>query len=280
MIILVHEIVSTPILSPGISPEAYIRAVSQIPLLSADSERSLARDFCEKGDLDAARQLVMANLRFVVYVAKSYSGYGLSESDLIQEGNLGLMKAIKRFDPEYGVRLVSYAVHWIKAEIHEYILKNWRIVKIATTKSQRKLFFNLRRVKKNLDSLTESEILKVAKDFNVSPTEVKNMEGRLSNKDEVFEAQGEQLLSPAGFLSDSSNDPATIIENNDHEIAQREKLAKAFSALEERSREIIRRRWLSEPKVTLSDLAGEFGISAERVRQLEQNALKRIRENF
>ena len=277
---MVHEIVSAPILSPGISAEAYIRAVSRIPLLSAESERSLARDFCEDGDLDAARQLVMANLRFVVYVAKSYSGYGLSESDLIQEGNLGLMKAIKRFDPEYGVRLVSYAVHWIKAEIHEYILKNWRIVKIATTKSQRKLFFNLRRVKKNLGSLTESEILKVAKDLNVSPTEVRHMEGRLSNKDEVFEVQGDQFLSPADFLSDPSNDPATIIENNDHEIAQRDKLTKAFSALEERSREIIRRRWLSEPKATLSDLAGEFGISAERVRQLEKTALKRIRENF
>ena len=272
--------VSAPILSPGISAEAYIRAVSRIPLLSADSERSLARDFREEGDLDAARQLVMANLRFVVYVAKSYSGYGLSESDLIQEGNFGLMKAIKRFDPEYGVRLVSYAVHWIKAEIHEYILKNWRIVKIATTKSQRKLFFNLRRVKKNLGSLTESEILKVAKDLNVSPTEVRHMEGRLSNKDEVFEVQGDQFLSPVDFLSDPSNDPATIIENNDHEIAQRDKLTKAFSALEERLREIIRRRWLSEPKATLSDLAGELGISAERVRQLEKTALKRIRENF
>ena len=277
---MVHEMVSAPILSPGISAEAYIRAVSRIPLLSADSERSLARDFREEGDLDAARQLVMANLRFVVYVAKSYSGYGLSESDLIQEGNFGLMKAIKRFDPEYGVRLVSYAVHWIKAEIHEYILKNWRIVKIATTKSQRKLFFNLRRVKKNLGSLTESEILKVAKDLNVSPTEVRHMEGRLSNKDEVFEVQGDQFLSPVDFLSDPSNDPATIIENNDHEIAQRDKLTKAFSALEERLREIIRRRWLSEPKATLSDLAGELGISAERVRQLEKTALKRIRENF
>ena len=269
-------------LSPGANLEAYIQAVNGIPVLAADREKELAEALFEQGDLDAARQLVMAHLRFVVYVARSYSGYGLSESDLIQEGNVGLMKAVRRFNPEFGVRLVSFAVHWIKAEMHEFILKNWRIVKIATTKPQRKLFFNLRSAKKRLGWMNETEIEDVARDLGVSPEDVRQMENRLASHDEAFELDpaDEDGYSPSQYLDDPNTDPAHIVEAEKSILDQRDRLKIAFKTLDERSREIIQRRWLVDKKATLHELADDFGISAERVRQLEQNALKKLKLGF
>ena len=275
--ILNSEIISSSILSPGVSLDAYVRAVSGIPLITEEREKELARQFISEENLDCARQLVLANLRFVVYVAKSYSGYGLSQSDLIQEGNLGLMKAIKRFDPDYGVRLVSFAVHWIKAEIHEFILRNWRIVKVATTKPQRKLFFNLRSKKKNLGSFTETEILRVAEDLGVDASDVRQMEIRLQSNDKTFDYE-EDEFGTNQFLDKAAEDPAEIIENNDLKEVQRKKFALAFSKLDARLQEIIRKRWLDEPKATLANLSKDLGVSAERIRQLEQTALRKLKQ--
>jgi len=277
-----NELTPMPVLSPGDSLEAYVRAVNGIPVLTSERERELAEQLFGDGDLDAARQLVMAHLRFVVYVAKGYSGYGLSEADLIQEGNVGLMKAVRRFNPEFGVRLVSFAVHWIKAEIHEFILKNWRIVKIATTKPQRKLFFNLRSAKKRLGWMNDTEVRDVAEQLGVAPEDVRQMETRLSAHDEAFELDSDEDdgFTPSHYLTDETLDPAVIVEKESFAGAQSRKLAKSFIELDERSREIIQRRWLTDNKTTLQELADQFGISAERVRQLEQNALKKLKLSF
>jgi RNA polymerase sigma-32 factor len=270
-------------LSPGGNLEAYVQSVNTIPLLTVDRERELAGKLFYDGDLEAARQLVVSHLRFVVYIAKSYSGYGLSEADLIQEGNVGLMKAVKRFNPEFGVRLVSFAVHWIKAEMHEFILKNWRIVKVATTKAQRKLFFNLRSSRKRLGWMNDSEVNYVAGELGVKPHQVRQMEGRLASQDEPFDnnpADDDDFASPSRYLEDAGSNPAEIVEYEMHSIDQLHQLAGAFERLDERAREIIRCRWLAEEKSTLQELADRFGISAERIRQLEQNALKKLRCEF
>ena len=259
-----------------------MQAVNGIPVLTSERERELAEQLFGDGDVDAARQLVMAHLRFVVYVAKGYSGYGLSEADLVQEGNVGLMKAVRRFNPEFGVRLVSFAVHWIKAEIHEFILKNWRIVKIATTKPQRKLFFNLRSAKKRLGWMNDTEVRDVAEQLGVAPEDVRQMETRLSAHDEAFELDSDEDdgFTPSHYLTDETLDPAVITEKESFAGAQRRKLANGFTDLDARSREIVQRRWLTDSKTTLQELADQFGISAERVRQLEQNALKKLKLSF
>ena len=279
---MAKEILPINALSPGGSLEAYIQAVNGIPVLTVAEERELAHRLFDEADLDAARQLVMTHLRFVAYIARSYSGYGLSEADLIQEGNVGLMKAVRRFNPEFGVRLVSFAVHWIKAEIHEFILRNWRIVKIATTKPQRKLFFNLRSAKKRLGWMNDKEVRDVAEQLGVEPEDVRQMETRLSAHDEAFEpdVDDDDGYSPSHYLVDPERDPAVIAEADNIAKGQREKLNAGFSALDPRSREIIQRRWLVDKKATLHELAGQFGISAERVRQLEANALKKLRLSF
>ncbi len=276
------ELVAINALSPGGNLDAYIQSVNSIPVLSVAEERELAIQLFENDDVEAARRLVMAHLRFVVYVARSYSGYGLSEADLIQEGNVGLMKAVRRFNPEFGVRLVSFAVHWIKAEIHEFILKNWRIVKVATTKPQRKLFFNLRSAKKRLGWMNENEVQTVARELGVSPEDVRQMETRLSAHDEAFEpdVDDDEGFSPSQYLEDPDRDPAQLVEAQNLADIQREQLKVAFADLDERSQEIIQKRWLVEKKSTLHELAERFGISAERVRQLEANALKKLRQSF
>ncbi len=276
------DLVPQNVLTPGANLDAYVQAVNSIAVLTPEQEQELAHRLFDDGDVDAARQLVMAHLRFVIYVARSYSGYGLQEADLIQEGNVGLMKAVRRFDPSYGVRLVSFAVHWIKAEIHEFILKNWRIVKIATTKPQRKLFFNLRGAKKRLGWMNEAEIADVARDLGVAPEDVRQMESRMAYYDEAFEldTDDEDGYSPSQYLDDPDVDPAMMVEESNFEKVQRERLAAAFSNLDDRSREIMQRRWLSDKKATLHELADDFSISAERVRQLERNALKKLRLGF
>ncbi len=271
------------LMSPGANLEAYIQAVNTIPLLSVEEERELAEKLYYDADLDGARRLVMSHLRFVVYVAKSYSGYGLSEADLIQEGNVGLMKAVKRYNPEFGVRLVSFAVHWIKAEMHEFILKNWRIVKVATTKAQRKLFFNLRSSKKRLGWMNEQEVNHIAQELGVEPNHVRLMEGRLAAQDDAFDGSAEddeEAYSPAHYLHDPALDPALITENQDHADSEQKKLREAFSQLDQRAQEIVESRWLRDNKMTLHELASRFGISAERVRQLEQNAIKKLRNQI
>ncbi len=279
---MAKEILPIDALSPGGNLEAYIQAVNGIPVLTVAEERELAHRLFDEADLDAARQLVMTHLRFVAYIARSYSGYGLSEADLIQEGNVGLMKAVRRFNPEFGVRLVSFAVHWIKAEIHEFILRNWRIVKIATTKPQRKLFFNLRSAKKRLGWMNDKEVRDVAEQLGVEPEDVRQMETRLSAHDEAFEpdVEDDDGYSPSHYLVDPDRDPAVIVEADNIAKGHREKLNAGFTALDPRSREIIQRRWLVDKKATLHELAGQFGISAERVRQLEANALKKLRLSF
>jgi len=271
------------LLSPGGNLEAYVQAVNGIALLSVEQEKQLAEKLFYEDDLDAARQMVMAHLRFVVYVARSYSGYGLSEADLIQEGNVGLMKAVRRFNPEFGVRLVSFAVHWIKAEMHEFILKNWRIVKVATTKAQRKLFFNLRSSKQRLGWMNEQEVKFVAGELGVEPHHVRQMEGRLSSQDESFDTfsdDDDDFLSPSRYLEDAESNPADIVEYQRQVMGDQKQLRDAFSLLDARAQEILRRRWLSDRKSTLHELAGEFGISAERIRQLEQNAIKKLRKHI
>ncbi|UTW03258.1 RNA polymerase sigma factor RpoH [Amphritea atlantica] len=270
------------VLSPGQNLEAYIRQVTAIPVLTVEEERGLAERLYFENDLEAARQLVLSHMRFVVHVAKSYSGYGLSQADLIQEGNVGLMKAVKRFDPTMGVRLVSFAVHWIKAEMHEFILRNWRIVKVATTKAQRKLFFNLRSKKKNLGWLTNDEVTAMAGDLGVDEHVVREMEGRMSSTDMAFDApvgddDERAYQSPAYFLEDHSQDPASQLEDSNWEADSNQRLSKAMDQLDERSRDILVQRWLGEEKATLHELAARYEISAERIRQLEKNAMKKIK---
>jgi RNA polymerase sigma-32 factor len=264
------------------SLDSYISAVHRIPVLTLDEEQSLARKFTEKSDLEAARQLVMSHLRFVVHVARGYNGYGLQLSDLIQEGNIGLMKAVKRFDPDQGVRLVSFAVHWIRAEMHEFILRNWRIVKVATTKAQRKLFFNLRKSKKRLGWMNAEEVRVVAKDLGVPEATVREMESRLSGRDIGFEAPADadddDKPAPAAFLIDEGADPYDNVADADASDNQMDALSQALARLDDRSRDIIQRRWLREDdKATLQDLADEYGVSAERIRQIEANAMKKMR---
>lgn len=263
---------------PQGSIDAYAQVINEIPVLTAEEEKALARRYHEDDDIDAVRQLILSNLRFVVHVARSYSGYGLPQSDLIQEGNVGLMKAVKRFDPEVGVRLVTFAVHWIKAEIHEYVLRNWRIVKVATTKAQRKLFFNLRKSKKRLGWFNNEEVSAVANDLGVEPAEVLRMETRLNAKDMAFDAPvGEDdSYSPSMFLEGDSRDPAEQAEADNWQDIQSRKLQLALETLDERSQDILQHRWLNEDKTTLHALAEKYGISAERIRQLENNAIKKL----
>ena len=275
-----HDLV---LAGPVGSLDAYINAVGAVDVLSKEDEQALAVRFREHEDLDAARDLVMAHLRFVVHIAKGYTGYGLPLNDLIQEGNVGLMKAVKRFDPEYDVRLVSFAVHWIRAEIHEFVLKNWRIVKVATTKAQRKLFFNLRKKKKTLAWLSAAETKAVAEDLGVSAKEVTEMEKRLHSRDAIFDptpdADDERNFTPAAYLPSPDADPAKQVEKADFNHDASTRMHAALNILDDRSRRILETRWLteSEDKLTLHQLAAEYGISAERIRQLEVNAIKKIR---
>ncbi|MFC6840416.1 RNA polymerase sigma factor RpoH [Xanthomonas theicola] len=275
-----------PIPSPLGSLDAYIGAVHQIPVLTSDEERELAMRYRDQEDLDAARELVHSHLRFVVHVARGYNGYGLPLGDLIQEGNIGLMKAVKRFDPEMGVRLVSFAVHWIRAEMHEYILKNWRIVKVATTKAQRKLFFNLRKSKTRLGWMNAAEVSTVAKDLNVSEREVLEMESRLSGRDIGFDAPSDEgddhaPPSPSAYLMANEEDPSQVYERADSEDNQLQLLREGLAELDARSRDIVKRRWLdADSKITLQELADEYGVSAERIRQIEASALKKMKALF
>lgn len=268
---------------PGQSIEAYAQTIKAIPMLSAEEENHLAERFRNHDDLEAARTLVMSHLRFVMHIANSYRGYGLSHADLIQEGNIGLMKAVKRFDPTVGVRLVSFAVHWIRAEIHEYILRNWRIVKVATTKPQRKLFFNLRSAKKRLGWLTRAEAEDVAKDLGVTMKDVFEMEKRLSTQDTAFDPpvdaeDEEDAFNPSSYIEDRRYDPAKVVEQTDWEEHGNSKLHKALQKLDIRSQDILQRRWLNESKATLQELAEHYQVSAERIRQIESNAMQKLRK--
>ena len=269
------------VLAPGSNLNAYVQAVSSFSILTVAEEQELAQDLFYNGNLDAARKLVMAHLRFVVHIARSYNGYGLPLGDLVQEGNVGLMKAVKRFNPEKGVRLVSFAVHWIKAEIHEFILRNWRIVKIATTKAQRKLFFNLRSAKKRLAWLSNDEAAAVASDLGVDIKQVREMEGRLASYDAGFDAgeddDDESYVAPAHYLEDNRYDPAARLEESNWEESSVNGLELAMQKLDDRSRAILQRRWLNDDKATLHDLAAEYGVSAERIRQLEKNAMNKVK---
>ncbi|MDA8597645.1 RNA polymerase sigma factor RpoH [Porticoccaceae bacterium] len=269
-------------MTPGANLNAYIQGTATVPILSLDEEKSLGDALYYDDDLDAARKLVMSHLRFVVHIARSYNGYGLPLADLIQEGNVGLMKAVRRFNPEKGVRVVSFAVHWIKAEIHEFILRNWRIVKIATTKSQRKLFFNLRSAKKELQWLSADEAKAVAEDLGVEVKDVMEMEMRLTSRDATFDAPADDdedsvAYSPSLYLESKGADPAELIENDDFEDDNNSRLAEAVNSLDDRSQSILQRRWLDDKKATLHQLADEYGVSAERIRQLEKNAMKKVR---
>ena len=273
-----HDLV---LAGPVGSLDAYIQAVGSIPVLSKEDEQTLARRLREHEDLDAARDLVMAHLRFVVHIAKGYTGYGLPLNDLIQEGNVGLMKAVKRFDPDYDVRLVSFAVHWIRAEIHEFVLKNWRIVKVATTKAQRKLFFNLRKAKKSLAWLSADETKAVARDLGVSAKEVTEMEKRLHSRDAIFDptpdVNDERNFTPAAYLPSPDADPALLVETSDWNSDATTRMASAMKTLDDRSRDILEKRWLADKKMTLHELAAVYNSSAERIRQLESNALGKLR---
>ena len=269
-------------MTPGANLNAYFQGTATVPILSLDEEKSLGEALYYEDDLDAARKLVMSHLRFVVHIARSYNGYGLPLADLIQEGNVGLMKAVRRFNPEKGVRVVSFAVHWIKAEIHEFILRNWRIVKIATTKSQRKLFFNLRSAKKELQWLSADEAKAVAEDLGVEVKDVMEMEMRLTSRDATFDAPADDdedsvAYSPSLYLESKGADPAELIENDDFEDDNNSRLAEAVNSLDDRSQSILQRRWLDDKKATLHQLADEYGVSAERIRQLEKNAMKKVR---
>ena len=265
------------------SMDGYLQAVSTIPMLKAEQEKELATRLQEEGDLSAAKQLIMSHLRFVAHIAKSYSGYGLPQADLIQEGNIGLMKAVKRFDPSVGVRLVSFAVHWIKAEIHEFVLKNWRIVKVATTKAQRKLFFNLRKNKKRLGWFNQAEVSTVANELGVSEKEVREMESRMSGQDMGFDLTGDDnddaptsTYSPVQYLTDGSADLADDIEEQQWQEQSHARLFSALKTLDERSQDIVSARWLADDKATLQELAEKYNVSAERVRQLEKTAMKKL----
>ncbi|MDG2276593.1 MAG: RNA polymerase sigma factor RpoH [Pseudomonadales bacterium] len=275
------NLMAMPSLSPGRDLDAYLNTIAGLPVLSAEDEKVLADRFYHEEDLDAARELVLCHLRFVAHLARSYSGYGLPQADLIQEGNVGLMKAVKRFDPNVGVRLISFAVHWIKAEIHEYVLRNWRIVKVATTKAQRKLFFNLRSAKKELSWLSPAEVQAIADDLGVPTTEVNRMEGRMAASDMAFDgydADDGEVTAPAHYLTAPTADPADLVADADETKESSERLAFALSDLDERSRDILARRWLQDDKATLHELANEYGVSAERIRQLEKNAMKKMRK--
>jgi len=273
-----HDLV---LAGPVGSLDAYMQAVGSIAVLAKEDEQALASRFRDHDDLEAARELVMAHLRFVVHIAKGYTGYGLPLNDLIQEGNVGLMKAVKRFDPSYDVRLVSFAVHWIRAEIHEFVLKNWRIVKVATTKAQRKLFFNLRKAKKTLAWLTADETEAVAKDLGVSTKEVTEMEKRLHSRDAIFDpapdTDDERNFTPAAYLPSPDADPAKLVETADWNSDATARMHSALNILDDRSRHILEARWLTENKMTLHKLADEYGVSAERIRQIEANAIKKLR---
>lgn len=269
------------------SIEAYMQSAYNIPMLSQEKEHDLATRLYNDNDLQAAQQLIMSHLRFVIHIAKGYAGYGLPHADLVQEGNVGLMKAVKRFNPEVGVRLVSFAVHWIKAEIHEFVLKNWRIVKVATTKAQRKLFFNLRKNKKRLGWFSTEEVNTVAESLGVTAKDVMEMESRMSNHDQAFELSkddddniGAGGFSPAQYLEDKHSDLAVEVENDNWEDHANNRLSTALVALDERSQDIIKTRWLAEDKITLQDLANKYDISAERVRQLEKNALSKLKNTM
>ena len=269
--------------SPGKDIESYLSSIHAIPILTKEQEQELALKLYEEDDLDAARQLVIHHLRFVVHIARSYQGYGLPLGDIIQEGNVGLMKAVDKYDPHRGVKLVSFAVHWIKAEIHEYILKNWRLVKIATTKAQRKLFFNLRSKKKSLDWLTKEEAEKIANDLNVEVKDVLHMENRLSSNDSSFDAPAptgsddDEIMSPSQYLEDKTYDPEIIVANEQADQVNKNDLVEALKILDDRSKDILQRRYLGDQKATLHDLADEYEVSAERIRQIESSALKKLK---
>ncbi|MCJ8299338.1 MAG: RNA polymerase sigma factor RpoH [Pseudomonadales bacterium] len=270
-------------ISPGQNLDAYLQTISSIPVLTVAEERALAERLHDQNDLQAARHLVMSHLRFVVHIARSYSGYGLPLGDLIQEGNVGMMKAVKRFDPEVGVRLVSFAVHWIKAEMHEYILKNWRIVKIATTKAQRKLFFNLRSKKKNLGWMNNREASSIAEDLGVELKTLREMEGRLASTDTAFDMTSSDddessYFAPSQYLEDHSANPETQLESSNWKQHSEGLLISAMQNLDERSRDILSQRWLSDTKSTLHELAAQYQVSAERIRQLEKNAMKKLKD--
>ncbi|NOU51579.1 RNA polymerase sigma factor RpoH [Pseudoalteromonas sp. JBTF-M23] len=265
------------------SLDGYLQTVSAIPMLDAEQEKVLATRLQQEGDLEAAKKLIVSHLRFVAHIAKSYSGYGLPQADLIQEGNIGLMKAVKRFNPDVGVRLVSFAVHWIKAEIHEYVLKNWRIVKVATTKAQRKLFFNLRKNKKRLGWFNQDEVTTVANELGVSEKEVREMESRMSGQDMGFDLTTDDnddaptsSYSPVQYLTDSSGDLADVVEEEQWQEQSQTRLFNALKTLDERSQDIVSARWLGDEKATLQDLAEKYNVSAERVRQLEKSAMKKL----
>ena len=271
---------AAPVPMPTGSIESYIQTVNRFPLLSAEEERSLAQRFRSENDLEAARQLVLSHLRLVVATARGYLGYGLPHADLIQEGNIGLMKAVKRFDPDRGVRLVSFAIHWIKAEMHEYILRNWRLVKVATTKAQRKLFFNLRSMKKDLAPMTLEDVGRVASELRVKPEEVVEMETRLAGQEVAFEVDDDDdSFAPANYLADAGTEPFNVLDAKESDRVQAEGLSRALAALDPRSRRIVQARWLREKDAaTLHDLASEFKVSAERIRQIEAKALEKMRK--
>ena len=280
----IRDMATMPALTAG-SVDAYITVANQIPVLTPDEERQLAERVFYHNDVAAAQRMILSHLRFVIHVARGYAGYGLALGDLIQEGNIGLMKAVKRFDPAHGVRLVSFAVHWIRAEIHEFVLRNWRIVKVATTKAQRKLFFNLRSSKKRLGWLSRQEVERVASDLGVKPEEVLEMESRLSGHDVAFdltpdEDEGEAYRTPAAHLQDMRYEPAQAIEAQDSETRNAQLLRAGLKQLDERSRDILQRRWMGDGKATLHELADQYGVSAERIRQIEANAIKKLRGVF
>jgi RNA polymerase sigma-32 factor len=280
------ELQPMDISAPGQNLEAYLNSIQNIAILSPEEERKLAEDLYYREDLEAARQLVMAHLRFVVHIARGYSGYGLPQADLIQEGNVGLMKAVRKFNPEVGVRLISFAVHWIKSEIHEYVLKNWKIVKIATTKAQRKLFFNLRNKKKDITWLSEEDVKMISSELDVKEDTVREMEKRMSSHDVSFDPysadDGEEgnTYSPADYLTNEDSDPMEIVEKEDFARDQINQLQNAISDLDERSQLILKERWLTDDKPTLHELADKYGISAERIRQIEKKAMEKIRTNI
>ncbi|MGF1685217.1 RNA polymerase sigma factor RpoH [Photobacterium japonica] len=281
---MAQEMTSMALVSAD-SLDSYVQSVNHYPMLSAEQERELAERLHFDGDINAAKALVMSHLRFVVHIARGYSGYGLPMADLVQEGNIGLMKAVKRFNPEVGVRLVSFAVHWIKAEIHEYVLRNWRIVKVATTKAQRKLFFNLRKSKKRLGWFNNDEVAMVAEQLGVDASEVREMESRLAAQDPAFELQAEDddressYSAPVYYLEDKSSDLALKYEENNWESHANNRLSNALASLDARSQHIVRSRWLDDNKSTLQELADHYEVSAERIRQLEKNAMKKLKES-
>ena len=280
------ELQPMDISAPGQNLEAYLNSIQNIAILSPEEERKLAEDLYYREDLEAARQLVMAHLRFVVHIARGYSGYGLPQADLIQEGNVGLMKAVRKFNPEVGVRLISFAVHWIKSEIHEYVLKNWKIVKVATTKAQRKLFFNLRNKKKDITWLSEEDVKMISNELDVKEDTVREMEQRMSSHDVSFDpysaddSEEGNTYSPADYLTNEDSDPMEIVEKEDFARDQINQLQSAISDLDERSQLILKERWLTDDKPTLHELADKYGISAERIRQIEKKAMEKIRTNI